>query len=1271
MFGKNNKKRANVTILSSDIRKVSQKHFRQPLLKIKTKAINQLKQITENLNENNIPVILKTSISENIKKQSEAPILKTLIKQVPPSVNNRQPIVVESVGNLGKAVGISSVSISNSTVKTQQQQNQQPIVPPVPPHRSQKQEQNQQQKEQPRKTSTTTILPLILPDKSVLEQFVQNKRDILDQLHEEAEEILSQTRDLSTCGTTTNKLLNLPLKETTTISSLPESKRNSQMLIASIMPPQEAQSLNSSYHSAIQDDLFGTNNNIPINIQQQQFNRQRKPIDLFGKTTLLTTHQFEKPKSLFEEKMQKQAFQLQEKAVRQSLNEPIEINNLNQSNLNLRRKSATNENADLAQTFVNQTQKPYQQEQRYAAYISLSGRQSTASCESGNSGDTENRQMGQMIDQARYKHNQQRNKFKEAIDYLDHIFEDFQRETDLNQQQKEEIKQTKQQQQMPQQSRLEVVVRPGNVKSAKEAFEKVAAALANERTASKIKKHQTSQQQQKQQIPSLPLSQQQPTIVLKRQQSYPLMVVQRSTQQQQFNSDRNAKIPAVIPPQSIVAENGSNKNNNNNLEEEEVSVAETIVLPSKNTSDRLDFTRNWLTNDGQSGWTESSGGGENSVPKPYSVKGGIIIQDVKDWDEHSLGSCSAEVAAINAPNERRLKQKEKQQQLILIKNQQQQKQNKQQIRQKQPPSLQQQQANNDNNIPPPQISVAAVIPAAVRPQPFRPQIGILPGGQMHKTPSIEQIRFLRAASQDCPPTNMASSIHSHEGFFNFQPGAACCLSTHSLQRIGFGGGAFHSYTPTVAQMQQKQISKQQKQQQLNYINQQQYLKGSIQSLPDSALSTAPNNNLIYLPGEVTNIYSNNNNNNYQPTYSQHLNRTTNNSDCNQQRQQQNKFISNKEKQQQIQTDHSLAIDALVAELELDTNLNSSNEKRRSFPTIQTEVNNQKVSNNNRNITNRPAFETINQERINPSKVDAMAKMFDKQTIKTKTSNPLSFTTNGDSTTNWSSRRNANQTIQQQHKQIERGPSLKTTTKFQLKETPPTPPPHSSKHLKQTTLYKQRQSPQFVKGTKAGVCSDRRYVVGNTKQQNINNNNESEQQQRFNTSNGFYDNVDQQHQCSPPLPPSNYHHFRNDDLIDCASMSSREIELPPQPPNQNNNGINNVPKTAGKRIGQLIKKLGNSVGGDKQQNGISAVSTLSLNRSAHEQLPTVRNGLGVKEEILTKSNSLSSERWRSQAMAQQQNLDSQDLDEDKSHGVGLGNRLKQTILGGMVRRRVPT
>ena len=139
---------------------------------------------------------------------------------------------------------------------------------------------------------------------------------------------------------------------------------------------------------------------------------------------------------------------------------------------------------------------------------------------------------------------------------------------------------------------------------------------------------------------------------------------------------------------------------------------------------------------------------------------------------------------------------------------------------------------------------------------------------------------------------------------------------------------------------------------------------------------------------------------------------------------------------------------------------------------------------------------------------------------------MSFTTNGDfstTTTNWSSRRLGQtkgvdiKTIQQQ-KHIEKGPTLKTTTKFQIKETPPTPPPHnnsSNKHLKQqqqtcsTTIYKQRQSPQFIKGTKAGigVFGDRRYL-NNNKQQNIEFN---EEQQRFNSSNGFYDNVHQKHQ----------------------------------------------------------------------------------------------------------------------------------------------------------------
>lgn len=44
--------------------------------------------------------------------------------------------------------------------------------------------------------------------------------------------------------------------------------------------------------------------------------------------------------------------------------------------------------------------------------------------------DTASRQLDQMIDQARYRHHQHRSKFKEAIDYLDQIFEDLKKEVE-------------------------------------------------------------------------------------------------------------------------------------------------------------------------------------------------------------------------------------------------------------------------------------------------------------------------------------------------------------------------------------------------------------------------------------------------------------------------------------------------------------------------------------------------------------------------------------------------------------------------------------------------------------------------------------------------------------------------------------------------------------------------------------------------------------------------------------------------------------------------
>lgn len=94
----------------------------------------------------------------------------------------------------------------------------------------------------------------------------------------------------------------------------------------------------------------------------------------------------------------------------------------------------------------------------------------------------------------------------------------------------------------------------------------------------------------------------------------------------------------------------------------DIEVSETIVLPSKNRSDRLDFTQKWLANDIKS-WAD------NSTTKPdlllnSTTKNFINNKQQKfehndimgnDSDEHSLGSCSAEVAAINNGPEKRKK----------------------------------------------------------------------------------------------------------------------------------------------------------------------------------------------------------------------------------------------------------------------------------------------------------------------------------------------------------------------------------------------------------------------------------------------------------------------------------------------------------------------------------------------------------------------------------------------------------------------------------------
>jgi hypothetical protein len=144
-------------------------------------------------------------------------------------------------------------------------------------------------------------------------------------------------------GTPTTSNIQLPTSTIESIS-LPSSNRNSLML-ATAMPPtindQLPQSLSNSFHATVQ----GTATDLLAQQQmvQPMMARLRRPQQEMTRATLSTQtlQTFEKPKSLFEEQMQRQAIHLQQKAVRQSLHEPSAAER--QTAAGMRRRSAAGE----------------------------------------------------------------------------------------------------------------------------------------------------------------------------------------------------------------------------------------------------------------------------------------------------------------------------------------------------------------------------------------------------------------------------------------------------------------------------------------------------------------------------------------------------------------------------------------------------------------------------------------------------------------------------------------------------------------------------------------------------------------------------------------------------------------------------------------------------------------------------------------------------------------------------------------------------------------
>ncbi|MCP9260919.1 hypothetical protein DINM_004137 [Dirofilaria immitis] len=224
--------------------------------------------------------------------------------------------------------------------------------------------------------------------------------------------------------------------------------------------------------------------------------------------------------------------------------------------------------------------------ERYAAHIPItpvdgSGRQSATSIDSCNSGTMEitNLQLDQMIDQARYSHYQHRNKFKEAVDYLDQIFEDLKKEG-------------------------EQIAYSDHMESLWHQY---------------IKKNSNNDTDLVSEIVP-PIKMRQHNNSAKREIS---LVSLKETDSRKTNL-------VTINRHSIHASKSKTSGD-----------VETSVLPLQNRKlrgERMDFTRRWLTGDIKS-WIAVQ-------PKPDLILGGV--EEEPDIDEHSLGSCSAEVAAINS-----------------------------------------------------------------------------------------------------------------------------------------------------------------------------------------------------------------------------------------------------------------------------------------------------------------------------------------------------------------------------------------------------------------------------------------------------------------------------------------------------------------------------------------------------------------------------------------------------------------------------------------------
>lgn len=999
---------------------------------------------------------------------------------------------------------------------------------------------------------------LVLPDKSILEQYISRKRGKIDRYR--------GLRPSSMCSYASSSCAS-PCPSTVSELCLPSS-----VLVHE--PRRRTQ------YSAEPMDHCVTP--VPLNSTPRGFTTKKNP------PPVVKPVPFEAPKTLFEKMIQDQA------------NRNRTTANSETRDPSPRRGSQEEGMSAISQQFAAAAAAGNGHGSvRYAAHIpvrsgEVSGRMSTGSVDSQQSGgtlDVASKNIDHVIDQARHRHHQHRSKFKEAIDYLDQIFEDLKKECDpedKNNNDENNKPSTENQPlaspvQKPSASFVAVKKKPTTTiaTSSPSATTKSASASDSKRTKNPV------------------VTAVKPAVSRQKSSETTGSTSSFST----VKAAANKQIPQAPSPVEVVIpvrklSQGASSNN-----QPEPTIAETIVLAKK--TDKMDFTRRWLQDDLQS---------LAHLPPANIAPNASYYQD---FDEHSLGSCSAEVAAFNTVKEKK----------------------------------------NGKNSRKVSDSSDMIRPRPFRPQPVYPMLDGMNGSSAfepfasHTLPRVasnDQIpnEMKRSGSQD--PYNTLRSMRSEgDGFDSARPSPSAFQQVSPFNRGSSMRSSLRSlpdHSPVRQRIPQKN----------NYVE---VAKDPVLSIDQLVAELELNTESTFSPADKRRSFPTSFGRPQAQQAQQH--HVPSDYEKPNRYRAEIRHVPTRGRAQNFATSEPVPRASVAVSKapvysqpirqqqksldEVTSMLNRAvsqfgNDQRQAYqhPSVYKQLSQQSFG----SVHSNNAFETINQEKINPSRVEAMHNMFEKGTAPTSwkmqhpkegfedrnqkmsplqeatyaTMNSYSPTPQNQSNGNGMARNSS----QNQISYHDYTPQLPTTQ-------PPQRPPGSA-NSSQGGYYSSNSSgigSNYPQNQQNQNNNPRRSLI--IDQQSISSRMPSVEND---DDDGFYDNIG----------------IYDDRRFSRGSELENSVSFRQLPPasNQSSGHKHN-------RIGSFLRKIG----GVSSRPPGSAASLMSLNKISNETV--------IKPSGLMKSNSLSGEPWKKVVLGSGASREA-----NNNHKTGLGARLKNSLFGSRKR-----